>query len=362
MKKLFTLFAGMAIAAAMSQASAVDIYIDNQMGWEAPTLYAWGDQEIFGAWPGAASTGTATVDGRTYLKYECPATADGLTEHLIFNINSSQCKDYTVTLDKDYYFVAAASKLIPADEYTGELPKGHTLYVLDKGNLSPLYVYAWSTGNPELFGAWPGATASGNVTIAGETYKTFEMQAVTADYNLIFNDNSGDGTHQFDGPTINSGADVYVLVEDGKASVLPTPGVTTYNLYIENKTGWDALYVYAWADDEPALFGAWPGAKAEQTEVVDGITYFVIPFEGNGKTYNLIFNNNDTLQYDVPDVALDGNKFFTANPDAATSAVLEVAEDEAPVYFNLQGVRVDNPEKGLYIKVTGSKAQRVIIR
>lgn len=37
------------------------------------------------------------------------------------------------------------------------------------------------------------------------------------------------------------------------------------------------------------------------------------------------------------------------------------ADDAAPVYYNLQGVRVNNPEKGLYIRVNGNKATKVAI-
>jgi hypothetical protein len=42
------------------------IYIDNQTGWDAISLYAWGDKEFFGGWPGALPTGTKTVDGVNY--------------------------------------------------------------------------------------------------------------------------------------------------------------------------------------------------------------------------------------------------------------------------------------------------------
>ena len=35
-------------------------------------------------------------------------------------------------------------------------------------------------------------------------------------------------------------------------------------------------------------------------------------------------------------------------------------ENEAPVYYNLQGVRVANPESGLYIVVKGSKVSKVV--
>lgn len=43
---------------------------------------------------------------------------------------------------------------------------------------------------------------------------------------------------------------------------------------------------------------------------------------------------------------------------------VEVSEDlnAAPVYYNLQGVRVNNPESGIYIVVKGGKSQKVVIR
>ncbi|MDE6753697.1 MAG: hypothetical protein K2J82_03695 [Muribaculaceae bacterium] len=42
--------------------------------------------------------------------------------------------------------------------------------------------------------------------------------------------------------------------------------------------------------------------------------------------------------------------------------VESVDADVAPVYYNLQGVRVDNPSKGLYIVVRGNKVSKEIVR
>ncbi len=39
---------------------------------------------------------------------------------------------------------------------------------------------------------------------------------------------------------------------------------------------------------------------------------------------------------------------------------IEAAEEAAPVYYNLQGVRVMNPENGMFIEVRGNKAVKVI--
>ncbi len=35
---------------------------------------------------------------------------------------------------------------------------------------------------------------------------------------------------------------------------------------------------------------------------------------------------------------------------------------EAPVYFNLQGVRVENPSNGIFIKVSGNKTTKVYVK
>ena len=40
-----------------------------------------------------------------------------------------------------------------------------------------------------------------------------------------------------------------------------------------------------------------------------------------------------------------------------------VADENAPVeYFNLQGIRVENPENGLYIRRQGNKVTKVIVK
>ena len=89
------------------------IYVDNQTGWDAISLYAWGDKEFFGDWPGAAPTGNKTVDGVNYLYWEF--TSAGETEHLIFNNSGAgaQTPDYDVVLDRDYYFTVTASGVTP---------------------------------------------------------------------------------------------------------------------------------------------------------------------------------------------------------------------------------------------------------
>ncbi len=44
------------------------------------------------------------------------------------------------------------------------------------------------------------------------------------------------------------------------------------------------------------------------------------------------------------------------------SGVSAIAAEGAVEYYNLQGVRVANPENGLYIKVQGNKAEKVVVK
>lgn len=50
------------------------------------------------------------------------------------------------------------------------------------------------------------------------------------------------------------------------------------------------------------------------------------------------------------------------NNDGSGVAEVEAAENGEVVYYNLQGVKVAEPENGLYIKVQGNKATKVLIR
>lgn len=46
--------------------------------------------------------------------------------------------------------------------------------------------------------------------------------------------------------------------------------------------------------------------------------------------------------------------------DSASVDGIEIDENESPVYYNLQGVRVDNPGKGVYIRKMGNKTEKIM--
>lgn len=82
---------------------------------------------------------------------------------------------------------------------------------------------------------------------------------------------------------------------------------------------------------------------------------FVACTDGNNAKAFSAPNGEYTIIVDWPDK--------TARLEPYTwTGIDEIVSDEeaAPVYFNLQGQRVDNPEKGIYIMVRGTKATKVI--
>lgn len=80
------------------------IYVDNQTTWDAIGLYAWGDSELFGAWPGAAPIDETEINGVKYTIFGLDT--DGGNFNLIFNNwnNNKQLPDFNITANRDYWF------------------------------------------------------------------------------------------------------------------------------------------------------------------------------------------------------------------------------------------------------------------
>ncbi len=84
------------------------IFVNDLTGWDALGLYAWGDSELFGAWPGEASVGDSIVNGTTYKVFLLDTNSGNY--HLIFNNwnNGAQLPDYDIVANRDYYFTISA--------------------------------------------------------------------------------------------------------------------------------------------------------------------------------------------------------------------------------------------------------------
>ena len=87
------------------------IFVNDLTGWDALGLYAWGDSELFGAWPGEASVGDSIVNGVEYKVFLLDANSGSY--HLIFNNwnNGLQLPDYDIVADRDYFFTITGSEV-----------------------------------------------------------------------------------------------------------------------------------------------------------------------------------------------------------------------------------------------------------
>ena len=460
MKKFLLPFAIGAMALS-SMAATHNIYVANKTTWgNDVALYSWNldNVECFGQWPGATSV-QETISGVTYDKFVVEGH-DGEVANLIFNNNDNgqQVDLATVTLNEANYYFATDGVNVnqftdPANPDVNFDPVNTYIYVLDNTGWDTLYAYAWATDQADVLGGWPGTAFTETVTIAGETYKRAAFPGNgTIQYNLIFN--NGEGV-QFDGPTCPSGKDIYLKLTADSFEILPTPGVSTYDIYITDNTGWDKLYLYAYYNAADSIFGGWPGIEVTETATVNGVEYKVIRgVEATDDAQNFIFNNGDGEQIDVEgeypinadlflvagesvpvgdtyDIYIEDNtgwddlylyayvgdepsifgawpgvhvtetatvdgidykvvrnvpatevaQTFIVNNNAGeqvdiegeyaineniylnnvTSAVsvIEVAGEEC-IYFNLQGVRVAQPEQGIFICRQGAKVTKVV--
>ena len=312
------------------------LYVVDNSGYEELALYAWGDAEIFGGWPGVQPTGKVEKDGIVYRYFDTGAANEGMNVNLIFNNNGNgkQLPDYNVTLNQDFYLELTpdgANEFDPSNVVTHD---GYTIYVADQSGWDELYLYMWGDVN-DLNGAWPGMPVTGTQVINGVTYKYFDLGAANCDAGLTEHVilNNGNGKQIDDVVVFGLDRDVYIELKSNKATEIdpatyqpggedPTPDPVPdpvpeqdYNIYIQNLTGWADFYIYAWGDEE--YFGGWPGAQASSTTEIDGVTYLAFPIKGKGQIENLIFTDNAGNQYDAMQVTFDRDYTIIANLESA---------------------------------------------
>ena len=185
------------------------IYVQNLTGWSDFYIYAYGDKEIFGGWPGASTTEVKEIGGVSYLVFTVEGS--GETENLIFNNNAgTQYDAVTITLDKDYYIVANPDGASIVEAPTSE----YKIYIEDKTGWTDFYVYAW--GDKEIFGGWPGVKPEATETVDGVTYKVITVEGNGETENLIFNNNAGT---QYDAASITLDKNYFIVANPDKAEM-----------------------------------------------------------------------------------------------------------------------------------------------
>ena len=81
----------------------------------------------------------------------------------------------------------------------------------------------------------------------------------------------------------------------------------------------------------------------------------------HGCNKNHYDETTDTTEFHPLEEVKDGYVMFDADGNMTSVEGIEV--ENAPVeYFNLQGVRVANPENGLYIRRQGNKVEKIFLK
>ena len=105
---------------------------------------------------------------------------------------------------------------------------------------------------------------------------------------------------------------------------------------------------------------------ARANSVVDDAADWT-PLDGNTVEIEKINNHGKQFTFRAKHAsgAVSDETAFAVNADGTTTGVesVEAEEADAPVeYFNLQGVRVMNPDKGLFIRRQGNRVEKVMMK
>lgn len=297
------------------------IYVDDQTGWDALALYAWGDgmsdTDLLGGWPGITPKGTWKHEGVTWKYFDFGEALTGLSVHLIFNNNNqgTQLADFDFTIDRNVYV-----KITP--EGVEEVQMGDDVYepYLDSENEISVffatetegsyYVWVWGAlGGGEAYtqsGAWPGD----EMTLQGIyndkfIYKYTITKADDVPTNLIITLQEGgaeiarlyDGVEFTNHGLYTEGSDTPEIVTKVGPSGGPKIQHDGHVLYILNESSQTDLALYAWSGEgipDTDLFGSWPGMAPTGTETIKGVEYiyFDLGEANTGLNLNLIVNNN----------------------------------------------------------------------
>lgn len=279
------------------------VYVQDKSGWDDLYLYGWaGAGDVTDAWPGLKVKGTETINGVTYKYFDMGKALDGYEGlNLIFNNNNgTQIDGPAVTLDRNFYF-----RLTDKGYEEIDPEASYFIYVDDQSGWDELALHISAGG--ESIEDWPGLLPAGTREVNGVVYKYFEtdIELMNQSIQLAFNNNKTDddeGMKQMFTKTITFSRDFYfAITPDGCKEIDPATHGTKHSIYVEDRTGWGALYLYGWGDLEPG--GGWPGLPAaDETKVVNGTVYrcFHLSPACTNKNFNLIFNNNAGAQFDGP--------------------------------------------------------------
>lgn len=353
---------------------ASKIYYDNSGSkWATPYIYYWGGDKK-PEWPGVAMTKTGEANIWVY-------TVPAGTTDVLFNAGDG---DATKTSD----FVAGAEHLYNQNGDKGKYTPGQgggddpdpqpgagfkVFWDNSTEKWTSPHIHYWGSRTES---DWPGvamtkesgdvwyyevpAGTSGILFNAGDgdASKTEDMVAVV---NHIYNRNGDQGIHST-GPVVHPGtlpAEVYLVGEfctwTKDADYLFTKNDNVYTLNCIMPEGEWKIFNGTWD------WGFGNEVTVNEDTVVDA--WFDTP--ANFTTAPELVGKNVTITFTcvAGSAAIDSSIPSKLRIKSSTSGInmIDTPDSEA-VYFNLQGQRIINPDKGLYIVVKNGKSSKTLIR
>lgn len=248
MKKLFSIFAAVLMAASMM---AETVYYVNTNKWAAVKVHAWGGKKAGTTWPGLDATKEADIKG--WEVYSFTAEAGDYNMCIFNNGNGQQTSDLVWTAGK-YYFNGA---WVTAEEITETLaPVGEeTIYFVNTNKWETVSVHAW--GGTAAATNWPGVNATKEADIKGWEVYSFTAKAGAYGQCLF---NNGDGSEKT--ADLVWTADKYYFNGAWVTAEEITESIVAINYYINGSTeyfgDWNANNFIGMPNDE-IVINATPG-------------------------------------------------------------------------------------------------------
>lgn len=377
MKKLLLLF--LVVFAGVISANAKTIYVENTKGWSAVHVHLWNSPTQSGTtWPGKQLTEKQTIDGKDIYTVDL-----GDYSNFIINGDGYQTANLNAPEyhDGGYYYINSNDMLVEMTLYT------YNFTVTSDNNWDTFYIYLFKNGNSVTGWSWPGKAMEKNGNVYTYTYKTFQNNG--EDLGVIFNNGNGEQTvdmeaHVGDNEYDLSGTTASVEVKTNafgfatfvNANHLNLPeGVTAYTATDLNNGSATLVAITNPAANTPMLIKGAASTTYEFTITTSGTTAENNAFKAGPVTglesefagkYNYILNGEGFYAANGKNVG-EGKAYLQLSANAGQSAKVYFPNGEATsissimgegegtnVYYNLQGMQVSNPTKGLYI-VNGKK-------
>lgn len=230
--------------------------------------------------------------------------------------------------------------------------------------------WVWSSSVNYTGGSWPGQSCTylGN-NIWKWTYSGSDK--IPDDSGIIFNNGS---SQTADLKWVNGGyynANGYVKTIEGAGEIpdIPVnPGETTTWKFYYNDTNWGSTTVrtYVWdsGNGNKEYLGSWSGTAMTYNS---NIGMWEMSFSTTDKLIApmVIFNNgNGGNGNQTADLTLVNNGVYNFNGKIGEMSSTEsvISTDNEPIeYYNMQGMRIISPQKGIYIKKQNGKAIKIFL-